>query len=80
MGRWGEILLCSQNMGSHKPLADQMCPNISILEHTEYSQPVLQRLLRTRTWDHLMDTPKEEVCYQWEEGGVEPVDRRQIGQ
>lgn len=27
-----------------------------------------------------MDTAKEEVCYQREEGGVEPIDRRQVGQ
>lgn len=27
-----------------------------------------------------MDTAKEEVCNQGEEGGVEPVDGRQIGQ
>ena len=82
---WGEILLCSQNQGSRKLLTDQTCPNISILGHTEYSQPVLSCLvqiiaLQTLTWDHLMDTAKEEVCYQGEEGGVEPVDRRQIGQ
>lgn len=64
---------------------DQTCPNISILGHTEYSQPVFNCLmqtiaLQTLTWDHLMDTAKEEVCYQGEEGGVEPVDGRQIGQ
>jgi len=64
---------------------DQTCPHDSILGHTEYSQPVFNCLgqtvaLQTLTWDHLMDTAKEEVCYQGEEGGVEPVDGRQIGQ
>lgn len=32
------------------------------------------------TWDHLVDATKDEVRYQGEEGGVEPIDRREIGQ
>lgn len=64
---------------------DQTYPNVSVLGHTKYCQPVfncpVQTIaLQTLTWDHLMDTAKEEVCYQGEEGGVEPVDGRQIGQ
>lgn len=32
------------------------------------------------TWHHLVHTPQEEVGQQGEEGGVEAVDCREIGQ
>lgn len=45
---------------------DRPCPNISIPAHGECSHPIccpVQVITpQPLTWDHLMDTAKEEVC------------------
>lgn len=44
---------------------DRPCPNISIPAHGECSHPIccpVQVTPQPLTWDHLMDTAKEEVC------------------